>query len=605
LPELNKDLKALTFKNNQIVSIPQLSNELIIFDCQGNKLKSLPILPNSLKKLDCSDNQLTCLPSITNNLTNKQVSIVYPKASFTYSFEYKGFDFKTFIDYHFKIFDDFESFIQPGFIITQNPISCLPNYIPAMDAKSLALPLCEEQDINNQAGCEIGKRGVVGYTFFNDSIASNIPVVLLDENKNQLGVTYTASNGVYQFVKDSANYHVQIDTTNIPFKVVYPASNDTLVSITKATPFADSVNFNLTCKDGFDVGIRSVATSGIVFPGQPHAIHISAGDMSNWFGKNCAKGISGQLQITVTGPVQYNGSAGIKSPTINGNVYTYDIADFGNINFTEDFGLSFVTDTTAKADDQICVVAQITPTNGDYNLSNNNYEFCYYVINSHDPNLKEVYPANFKPGYEGYFTYTIHFQNTGNAPAFNIRLLDTLDKAFDLTTFEVLNYSHANRVSLNGNIMNVYFKNIQLQDSTSNEKESHGFIQYRIKPKKAVSESDQIKNTAHIYFDFNEAVVTNTTMSTANKSSGLESKKESILHVYPNPAETSITLVRASSSNSKLAIQITNVNGQEVYTTSLEKTTNHVLDISAYTPGMYFINVTSDTSNEVLKVIKK
>lgn len=585
LPQLPNTLTELLCNYNQLKTLPSFPNSLEILYCNSNQLTSLPELPNTLNELTCSENQLKSLPELPENLE----SIICDNNQI-------------------KCFPTFPNIKKSGYInfqISNNPFTCLPNYIPAMDSITLTYPLCEEQDINNQAGCEIGKRGVVGYTFFNDSIASNIPVVLLDENKNQLGVTYTASNGVYQFVKDSANYHVQIDTTNIPFKVVYPASNDTLVSITKATPFADSVNFNLTCKDGFDVGIRSVATSGIVFPGQPHAIHISAGDMSNWFGKQCAKGISGQLQITVTGPVQYNGSAGIKSPTINGNVYTYDIADFGNINFTEDFGLSFVTDTTAKADDQICVVAQITPTNGDYNLSNNNYEFCYYVINSHDPNLKEVYPANFKPGYEGYFTYTIHFQNTGNAPAFNIRLLDTLDKAFDLTTFEVLNYSHANRVSLNGNIMNVYFKNIQLQDSTSNEEESHGFIQYRIKPKKAVSESDQIKNTAHIYFDFNEAVVTNTTISTANKSSGLESKKESILHVYPNPAETSITLVRASSSNSKLAIQITNVNGQEVYTTSLEKTTNHMLDISAYTPGMYFINVTSDTSNEVLKVIKK
>jgi hypothetical protein len=153
--------------------------------------------------------------------------------------------------------------------------------------------------------------------------------------------------------------------------------------------------------------------------------------------------------------------------------------------------------------------------------------------------------------------------------------------------------------------MNVYFKNIQLQDSTTNEKESHGFIQYRIKPKKAVSESDQIKNTAHIYFDFNEAVVTNTTVSKSTKSLGLDKKNESILRVFPNPAETSITLARATSSNAKIMIQITNVNGQEVYTTTIENTSNHLLDISAYTPGMYFINVISETSNEVIKVIKK
>jgi uncharacterized repeat protein (TIGR01451 family) len=589
-PSLNYNLSRVDCSFNKLTELPELINSPIqIINCSNNELINLPTLPLDLKKIDCSNNKIKCLPVLPNSLTNETTPI-FTSLYLWWIAGWTGFQ---------------QDFGGTALNFENNQITCVPNYVSALDSHTLKMPLCEDQDINNQTGCELGKLGVLGYTFFNDTTISNIPVILLDENKNQLGITYTALNGVYHFVKDSANYYVQIDTTNIPFKVIRPNGNDTLVSITKNNPFADSVNFSLSCKDGFDLGIRSVATEGIVFPGQPHVVHISAGDMSNWFGKQCAKGIAGKLQLTVIGPVKYSPTAGKKVPVIDGNVYTYEIADFGNINFTEDFVLDFVTDTTAKADDQICVNAQITPTNGDYNLSNNTYDFCYSVINSHDPNLKEVYPANFRPGYDGYFTYTIHFQNTGNAPAFNIRLLDTLDTAFDLTTFEVMNYSHANRVSLNGNIMNVYFKNIQLQDSTTNEKESHGFIQYRIKPKKAVSESDQIKNTAHIYFDFNEAVVTNTTVSKATKSLGLESKKESILHVYPNPAETSITLVRASSFNSKLAIQITNVNGQEVYTTSLEKTTNHVLDISAYLPGMYFINVTSDTSNEVLKVIKK
>ena len=474
-----------------------------------------------------------------------------------------------------------------------------------MDSFTLKYPLCNENDVNNQSACETGKRGVLGYTLFNDTSIANIPVVLLDENKNQLGMTYTALNGVYQFVKDSANYHVQIDTTNIPFKVIIPNGNDTLVSITKNNPFADSVNFNLTCKDGFDVGIRSVATTGIVFPGQPHTLHVSGGDMSNWFGKDCAKGISGQLQLTVTGPVKYMNSKGQKTPTVNGNVYTYEIADFGNINFTEDFALDFITDTTAKADDQICINAQITPLNGDYNAANNSYDFCYSVINSHDPNLKEVYPVSFKPGYEGYFTYTIHFQNTGNAPAFNIRLLDTLDNAFDLTTFEVLNYSHANRVSLNGNMMNVYFKNIQLQDSTTNEKESHGFIQYRIKPKKAVSESDQIKNTAHIYFDFNEAVVTNTTLSKANKSlAGLEQMNKEHFVMYPNPAKNVIHIENITSSSSQTNFVITDIQGKIVSNTTSNFEGKHSIDVSNFTNGVYFIKVENDNYSESVRFVK-
>jgi uncharacterized repeat protein (TIGR01451 family) len=70
------------------------------------------------------------------------------------------------------------------------------------------------------------------------------------------------------------------------------------------------------------------------------------------------------------------------------------------------------------------------------------------VVNSYDPNMKEVYPVNVLPGYDDWFTYTIHFQNTGNAPAFNIRLRDTLDANLDINSFEVRGYSHPANISI-------------------------------------------------------------------------------------------------------------------------------------------------------------
>ena len=577
----------LNLSGNPIGGLQMLPNSLMNLQIEGCGLSFLPPLPMVLNNLSCGNNNLTSLPELPNYLNslscyNNKIACFskFPK-SLTY------------------------------IMISNNPFTCLPNYLPCMDKVTLSYPLCAE---GNTSGCPSAEEGIVGFTTKDENAdckkdekeqgISNLPLMLLDANNNVIAQTITAENGVYQFsTLDASTYQVQLDKDNIPFTV---ACNDKqVVDLTNQT-YAKDVNFSISCKDGIDVGVRSVATSGIIFPGQPHTLTVAAGDMSNWYNMHCATGTAGKLQLTISGPVVYKGiTNGALTPSIAGNVYTYDIADFGNVNFTEDFGLQFETETTAQAGDQICVDAQITPTTGDINVVNNQYNYCYSVVNSHDPNLKDVFPANFKPGYDGYLTYTVHFQNTGSAPAFNIRLLDTLDAKLDLSTFEVLNYSHKNRVELNGNIMQVFYNNIHLMDSTTNEKASHGFIQYRIKPKKAISESDQIKNTAHIYFDFNEAVVTNTTISKANKSLGLENKKESTLRVYPNPAETMITLERATSSNSKIAIQMLNVNGQEVYATTLENTTNHSIDISAYTPGMYFINVVSDTSSEVIKVVKK
>ena len=56
-----------------------------------------------------------------------------------------------------------------------------------------------------------------------------------------------------------------------------------------------------------------------------------------------------------------------------------------------------------------------------------------------DPNEKEVDDVTLTPGELAagkYLEYTIHFQNTGNAPASFIRVIDTLSANLDASTFE-------------------------------------------------------------------------------------------------------------------------------------------------------------------------
>ena len=598
LPELTPHLQVLLCGHNQLTEIPNFYDSLFILSCNNNLLSYLPPL-QKLNKLICDSNQINCFPNFPTTMKDGMLFTSNYSYSILLAMENNA------------LFTN-----APLLSIKNNPFKCLPNYISAMDSITLAYPLCSDNDpINNPYKCSNGQYGILGSTSFDsnknchkDSLETslaNIPVVLLDSANNLVSQTYTAMNGVYQFPVGANNYNVQIDTTNLPFSALCPKGGDTTISLSNTSIFAKDVNFNLTCKEGFDVGIRSVATSGIVFPGQPHNLYVTAGDMSNWFGRHCAEGISGQLQLTVTGPVKYVATAGTKTPTINGNVYTFEISDFGIVNFTEDFGLSFVTDTTAKAGDQVCVNAQITPKNGDYNVANNTYDYCYSVINSHDPNLKEVYPANFKPGYDGYLTYTVHFQNTGSAQAFNIRLVDTLDAKLDLKTFEVLNYSHANTVSLTGNVMRVKYPNIMLSDSTTNEKASHGFIQYRIKPLAPISEEQQIKNTAYIYFDYNDAIVTNTTVSKANKSLGIHEEKELGLRVYPNPTENLLTFERTNHTINTVNVSIVSVNGQVLFSNSFDLSNKQTVDLTNFAPGVYFVNVQNEEATDVIKVIKK
>ncbi len=218
--------------------------------------------------------------------------------------------------------------------------------------------------------------------------------------------------------------------------------------------------------------------------------------------------------ITINGPSVF---AGVPNnaliPSVQNNVLTYTIADFGAVDFYNDFQFRLLTDTTAAIGSTVCFDIIVTPLNGDNNGSNNTINFCFNIVNSYDPNDKIVYPlGNILPSQE-YLTYTVNFQNTGNASADHIYIIDTISNLLDIESFELLASSHTMQLQITNNIVRFNFANINLPDSNSNEPASHGYVQYRIKLKNSVIIGDSIKNTAFIFFDFNPAIVTNTTVS--------------------------------------------------------------------------------------------
>lgn len=578
LPTLPNTIIELYCDYNQITSLPTLPNSLLYLACNNNLLTSLTALPNSLQKLLCNGNAISCFPTFPNTIVN--------------------------INY---------------FSISPNSFTCLPNYVPAMNSGYLAYPLCMVGDtINNPHSCP-DISGFLGFIYkdnnancirnISDLSLVNILLKLYGNNNNLFNQTYSAVNGIYDFPSTIGTFIVKVDTTGMPFTVQCAPGVDSTVTLSNGNPLATDVNFAITCKPGFDVGVQSVFQSGWVFPGQQHELSIVAGDMSQWYNLNCANGISGQVQVSVTGPVTYTGIAsGALTPTITGNVFTYTIADFGTINNAQDFGLLFTTDTTAQAGDQICVDVTVTPTNGDNNISNNNYQFCYQVINSYDPNLKEVYPVDVLPGYQDWFTYTIHFQNTGTAPAFNIRLVDTLSNNLDLETFQVINYSHHNTISIQNKVLTVRFPNIMLPDSTSNYEGSKGFVQYRVKPKPNLPLGTLIKNTASIYFDYNTPIVTNTTTNefTQNNSVSNLTSQISHLYVYPNPGtgKFKIQIDNGQLSIDNYQLSIYNILGEKIYQSEIQNQKSEI-DISQQPNGIYIVRVNGSKQSLNLRIIKQ
>lgn len=611
LPVLPETMIEMQCQNNQISSIPNLPDGMTLIILHNNLLTELPTLPSALTYFECYDNQLTWLPELPpllNNLycQNNQLTSFPEIPASMLVLDASGNQITC-----WPTIPDIPS---PN--LTNNPFTCLPNYIPSMGVFGLLdYPLCEDGDLtNNPFGCESAK-GVTGKIYADDNTdcelnngelgMANVPVSLFNAQGNFVSYTSSAGNGVYFLSGDTLEYTLVVDTLNKPYQPScdIPGAEANIV-FTPGNQLIQNMNFGMECRPGFDVGVQSAVATGFVFPGQPHQLRVVAGDLSAWYGINCAAGVSGSVTVSVNGPVNYvEPAAGSLVPTaIIGNDFTYDIADFALVNIQNDFALLFNTDTTAQAGDLVCVNVVVTPLIGDNDLNNNSSQYCYEVVNSYDPNIKTVWPGNVAPGFDGYFNYTIYFQNTGNAPAFNIRVADTLDTNLDLSTFEVTNYSHPVLTYLHENVATFRFNNIMLPDSTTDLEGSIGFVQYRIKPVAGLPVGTVIENTAHIYFDFNDAIVTNTTINEFVISTSVAERQNQMVHVYPNPGTGIFNLQWNNSNGANTIIEVYDIRGERIINTStnLNPTT---LDLSGRPAGMYLVRVNNQGNTMQTKVV--
>ncbi|MEI6523616.1 MAG: hypothetical protein WCO37_08980, partial [Bacteroidota bacterium] len=568
LPTLPSYLTYFNCKYNQLTSLPSFPSTLTYLDCSYNQLSSLPALPNSLEELYCHYNQMISMPSLPSSLlnlqcNNNQLSSLpeFPitlTALFCYNNQLSSLPSFPSVMSFFRIENNnilclnnlpqISNGNNSNYVnISGNPLTCVPN----QTAYSLNLPFCIEFDaINNPNNC-ISNVNISGnvYTDQNNNCtynaadleSANIPVKLFNSNDSLIAQTYT-NVGTYGFKVNTAGaYKVKIDSDNLPIEMACALADSQTVNLVVPTIGVININFPVVCDSSnyYDANVQSVSRIGWIFPGQTHTLKTNVSDNVNWFNLDCTNDVfSGTVTINVYGPVSYISPAvGALIPVVSGNTFVYTVPDFNALN-PNSFNLLFQTNTTAQANDQICVHVEISPNPIDADTTNNVYDFCYNVVNSYDPNMKEVYPVNVLPGYDDWFTYTIHFQNTGNAPAFNIRLRDTLDTQLDLNTFEVLGYSHPATIGVSGNILTVRFNNIMLPDSTSDYEGSMGYFQYRIKPLPNLPNGSQISNTAYIYFDFNAPIITNTTANNFEFPVKLSSivSSENSFSLYPNPS---------------------------------------------------------------------
>lgn len=223
---------------------------------------------------------------------------------------------------------------------------------------------------------------------------------------------------------------------------------------------------------------------------------------------------------------------------------------------------------------------------------------CGEVINSYDPNDIQVTPnGRCDENYflkEEYLTYRIRFQNLGNAEAINVHIVDTLDQAFDIQSFETLESSHPAFVYIENNNLHIEYDSILLPAEVQDEVASNGHFEYRIKTKTSTSAATNITNLADIYFDFNAPVRTNEVSSELVDVlpecivTGVNEIDIYTTILYPNPSNSLISVSSDQLIDYK-SLRIINQQGQQVECKISSNNQKLEINISTLPVGVYYI----------------
>lgn len=434
-----------------------------------------------------------------------------------------------------------------------------------------------------------------------DTVLGNVMLVCRILNPKIELYTYTDSAGDYGFdVPDSVDYEIALGGTNASgvYSYGYNYGNQSCPALHQESTLSDSLNFGVACYPSQRDFV--VNSSGWGFrPG--FAGHITA----NVVNKSCTSE-NGTLKY-VLDPKEVFESSTPSPSRINGQELEWD---FTNLNSQATFNvyITFRIDSTQQIGDSVCHLAFANPLSGDANPADNEQVMCDVIRGSYDPNDKTAYLAgssapvsNLLPTQKD-LVYRLRFQNTGTDTAFNIYLVDTIDNNLDLRTLHVISASHPMNTFVSPErVIRFEFNDILLPDDKTNEPLSHGYVNYSISLKDNLALGTQIHNTGYIYFDYNQAVVTNTTENTIRDPSSVgELGKNNFFSAYPNPANNVLTINLAAgieSGNMSMIDLLGKTAMEQSILGSISLNINHLPS------GVYIIQVETEAGRGTSKLI--
>ncbi|OUR92340.1 hypothetical protein A9Q87_07610 [Flavobacteriales bacterium 34_180_T64] len=293
---------------------------------------------------------------------------------------------------------------------------------------------------------------------------------------------------------------------------------------------------------------------------------------------------------------------------LSSNVLSWNFTDLEPFETREiyvSFNMNTPTDVNfpLNADDELDFTASILPNDSDETPEDNTFDLKQIVVNSFDPNdITCLEGARISPEDVGEFVhYMVRFENTGSADAINIVVSDDIDEnKYDITSLLPLHGSHDFITRINGNKTEFIFENINLPFDDAN---NYGYLVFKIKTLQTLILGDVFENTAQIYFDFNEPIITNTYVTlVVDDNLSIGEFDQSKTKIYPNPVKD---IVFIKNSNGISSLSVTDIHGRIVmqYLSKGFETERH-LNLSPFESGIYFVNVHSQEKSEIIKIVK-
>jgi hypothetical protein len=142
-----------------------------------------------------------------------------------------------------------------------------------------------------------------------------------------------------------------------------------------------------------------------------------------------------------------------------------------------------------------------------------------------------------------------------------------------------------------------------LVDSVHNEPLSHGFVKFSIQQKLDNPIGTKIYNNASIYFDRNEAIVTNTTFHTIGRDfiqmqliSSTKNSKYNVkeVAVFPNPFREKTQIIVKSAELKNAVLVLMNLEGQIIKTIPSSNNNTFTIYREDLANGMYLFKILED-----------